>query len=193
VDALVQHILRQLRQVDILICSAGIYPRGPAISLPIERYHEALAVNFYGSLLPIYALLPHMLERKTGHIVVISSVDGKKGLPLDAAYVSSKFAITGFLDVLRQELRGTGVHVSTVLPGRVDTPMIAGITVPQVSAPIRPERVAYAVVRAIERRKREVYVPYWSSKTIVVLSTLLPGLGDALVRMFRLEGTPKNS
>jgi short-subunit dehydrogenase len=129
-----------------------------------------------------------MLTRGSGHIVVVSSVDGRKGLPQDAAYVSSKWAVTGFTDVLRQELHGTGVYATTILPGRVDTPMIAALRVPWVSRKISSERVAAAIVSAIRKRKAESVVPYPGPKTLIILSAISPRLGDWLVRIFRLEG-----
>jgi NADP-dependent 3-hydroxy acid dehydrogenase YdfG len=81
-----------------------------------------MAVNFYGSLYLMHEVLPHMLGRKKGHLVAVSSVDGKKGLPFDAPYVAAKFALTGFMEVLRQELYGTGVRVTTILPGQSGHP-----------------------------------------------------------------------
>jgi short-subunit dehydrogenase len=92
-----------------------------------------MEVNYHGTVSVIRATLPHLMAQRSGHIVAISSVDGKKGLPKDAAYAASKFAVTGFMDVLRQELRGTGVYASTVFPERVDTPMIATLRLPRVS------------------------------------------------------------
>jgi hypothetical protein len=87
-----------------------------------------------------------MLERRSGHIVFVTSMAAKKGLPPDAPYVAAKFAMSGFGEVLRQELHGTGISVSTIFPGRVDTPMIANLRVPWISAKIPPERVAQAIV-----------------------------------------------
>jgi hypothetical protein len=147
-----------------------------------------MELNFYGAIRPILRVLPHMLERRSGQIVAISSVDGKKGLTYDIVYVSTKFALTGFLDVLRQELHGTGVAVTTVLPGRVDTRMIGDLDVPLVSAKISSDAVARVVLRGIRRRSAEVLVPYWSSKALVVASAVSAGLGDWFVRILRLEG-----
>jgi NADP-dependent 3-hydroxy acid dehydrogenase YdfG len=189
VDSLIRQTLERFGRVDIVVCSAGVYMRRPVRDLSLDDIGHAMAVNFYGAVHCIHAVLPHMLERKSGHIVVVSSVDGKKGLPPDGAYVASKFAITGLLDVLRQELRGTGVYASTILPGRVDTPMIASLKVPSVSSKIPGERVARAVLRAIAHRKAEIIVPYLGPKTLVVLSSVSPRLGDWLVRLFGLEGT----
>jgi short-subunit dehydrogenase len=188
-ERLIDETIARLGRVDLLVASAGVYVRKRPWETGAGDYRESMELNFYGAVRPILRVLPHMLERRSGQIVGISSVDGKKGLTYDIVYVPSKFALTGFLDVLRQELHGTGVAVTTVLPGRVDTPMIGGLRVPPVSAKISADAVARAVMRGIRRRSAEVLVPYWSSKTIVLLSAASAALGDWLVRLFRLEGS----
>lgn len=193
VEFLVEETLRRFGRVDIVVCSAGIYQRRPVRESSIPEYERAMAVNFYGSLRIIMKVLPHMLGRREGHIVVVSSVDGKKGLPPDAIYVSSKFAITGFMDVLRQELHGTGVWATTILPGRVDTPMIAQLHVPFVSAKIPSGRVARAVLRALRSRRAEVVIPFSGPKLLIVISSLWAPLGDFLVRIFKLKGREVHS
>jgi short-subunit dehydrogenase len=114
-------------------------------------------------------------------------MDSKKGLPLDAPYVAAKFALTGFAEVLRQELHGTGISVSTILPGRVDTPMIATLRVPWVSAKISAEAVARATLRAIRLRQPEVILPPQAS-LLHYLNVLSPRMGDWAARFFHLEG-----
>ena len=193
VRRLVTTALQQFGKIDIVVCNAGVYLRHPVRDSSLEEYERCMAVNFYGSVHLVLAVLPHMLGRKSGHIVVVSSVDGKKGLPLDAPYVASKFALVGFTDVLRQELRGTGVHASTVLPGRVDTPMIGHLRVPFVSAKVSPERAALAIVSAIRRRKAETIVPSFGPRLLVVISAILPRMGDLLVRLFKLEGSEESA
>jgi NADP-dependent 3-hydroxy acid dehydrogenase YdfG len=187
VQWLIKEALGPLGRIDILVCSAGVYPRIQVRDSTIEDYRRCMEVNFYGSVSVILSALPAMLNRRQGHIVVVSSVDGKKGLPMDAVYVSTKFALTGFADVLRQELRGTGVSVSTILPGRVDTPMIAHLTVPVISTKISPDRVARAVVKAIRRKRAEIVVPY-QDKALILAGSISARLGDRLVQLFRLEG-----
>jgi NADP-dependent 3-hydroxy acid dehydrogenase YdfG len=76
-----------------------------------------MRTNFFGVVELIRAALPHMVQRKSGHIAVINTLDAKKGLLLDAPYVSAKFALDGFCGVLRQELHGTGVGITSVYPG----------------------------------------------------------------------------
>lgn len=188
VSALVGETVARFGRIDLCVCCAGAYIRGPVTGLALDRFAESMAVNFTGSLFLIYAVLPHMLQRRTGHVVAVTSVDGRKGLPLDAPYVAAKSALTGFMDVLRQELHGTGVHASTILPGRVDTPMIANLKVPLVSSKISADRVARAIIKAVQHRKTEVIVPFWGPKSLLLAHLISPGLADWLVRVFGLEG-----
>ena len=188
-ERVIDDTIARLGRIDLLVCSAGVYVRKRPWESTADDYRASMELNFYGSVRPILRVLPHMMARKSGHIVGISSLDGKKGLTYDIVYVSSKFALTGFFDVLRQELRGTGVAVTTVLPGRVDTPMIDDLRVPWVSAKIPSEAVARAVMRGVRWRPAEVLVPYWSSKALVVVSALSARVGDWLVHLLKLEGS----
>jgi NADP-dependent 3-hydroxy acid dehydrogenase YdfG len=187
VERLVTETLSRWKRVDILMANAGAYVRCPIPDLTVAEVERSMAVNFYGALYAILAVLPHMLNQKSGHLVLVSSMDAKKGLPLDAPYVAAKFALAGFGEVLRQELYGSGVQVITVFPGRVDTPMIATLQVPWISAKIPPEAVARAIVRAIHQRQPEVIVPL-QARALVYLNTLSPRLGDWIARLFHLEG-----
>lgn len=188
VRKLVEQAVARFGRVDIAICNAGIYVRGAAKDIPLDAIERCMNVNFYGTIHLLHAVLPLMIAQGSGHIVAVTSVDGRKGLPRDAAYVASKFAATGFMEVLRQELRGTGVFASTILPGRVDTPMIATLDVPLASGKISSARVARAILRAVRRRRREVVIPFSGPKALIVLSAIWPGMGDWLVRLFKLEG-----
>lgn len=186
----VRRALAHFGRLDVLVANAGVYYRSPIRSLSVDILRQSLAVNFYGSVYFVLEALPHMLARGQGHIVLITSMDGKKGIPPDAPYVAAKFALSGFGDVLRQELCGTGVDVSVVFPGRVDTPMIADLEVPWISAKIPPEAVARAVVRAIRRRRAEVIVPF-QARLLYAVQCAAPTLADWVVRTFHLEGKPK--
>jgi NAD(P)-dependent dehydrogenase (short-subunit alcohol dehydrogenase family) len=193
VDQLVRSALDEAGRIDVVVCSAGDYLRCPVQEATVAEFRKAMEVNFYGSLRPILGLLQHMVHRGSGHIVVISSIDGKKGLPPDGPYVAAKFALTGFIEILRQELRGTGVHVTTVLPGRVDTPMIQNVKVPLISAKIPPERVARAVLRAIRRHRAELVIPFLGPKVLVIASSIWAPVGDWVVRTFKLGGVEETA
>jgi len=189
VERLVAETVNRWGRVDILVANAGAYVRCPVTELTVDQVEQALAVNFYGALYAVLAVLPHMLERQRGHLVLLASMDARKGVPPDGPYVAAKFALAGLGEVLRQELRERGVYVTTVFPGRVDTPMIAAIKVPWVSAKIPPEAVARAIVRATLRGRPqpEIIVP-WQARALIYANTLSPRLGDWFVRQFRLAG-----
>lgn len=196
VQRFVEHVLERWGRVDILICSAGQYIRSPFTHLTIEQLERSMAVNFYGSVFPVLAVLPQMRSQRGGHIVVVSSMDAKKGLPPDAPYAAAKFAISGFSEVLRQELHGTGVRVTTVFPGRVDTPMIENLKVPWISAKISPDAVARAILRALENGQPEVILPA-QARLLYYLNVVSPRLADLAVHFFHLQGeevsTPSQS
>jgi NADP-dependent 3-hydroxy acid dehydrogenase YdfG len=187
VELMVTEALVHWGRVDIFIANAGQYVRCCVSELTVARVEQAMAINFYGALYGLLAVLPHMLDRKSGHLVLVSSVDGKKGLPIDTPYVTAKFALAGLGEVMRQELRGTGVHVTTVFPGRIDTPLIEDLKVPWVSPKYSPEMVARAIVKGIRRRKPEVIVPGFY-RLFVLLGALSPRLSDWFARVFHLEG-----
>jgi NADP-dependent 3-hydroxy acid dehydrogenase YdfG len=187
VEALIKRALQEWGRIDILIANAGSYIRGPVTSLALGDFEAALDVNFYGMLRPVLGVLPHMLNRRTGHIVLMSSVDGRKGLPLDAPYVAAKSAMRGFSSVLRQELHGTGVGLTVVYPGRVDTPMISHLRFHPISAKIPPEAVAKATLAGIRRNRVEVVIP-WMAWSLIYLDILMPRVADWGVRLFHLQG-----
>lgn len=190
-EALIAEVLRRVGRIDILVCAAGVYRRMRPWESTVRDYEEAMALNFFGTVRAVLAVLPSMMGRKQGHIVCVSSVDGKKGLTMDIAYVPSKFAITGFMDVLRQELRGTGVYATTILPGRVDTPMIESLDVSVMSPKVPSASVARATVKALGRRGGEVIVPWAGPKLLILLAALSAPLADWAVRVFKLEGTDR--
>jgi NADP-dependent 3-hydroxy acid dehydrogenase YdfG len=187
VKTLVESTIQRWGRVDILVANAGEYIRAYIDRLTVEDLQRSLAINYYGAIYGILEVLPYMRKQGGGHIVAVTSMDGKVGLPHDAPYVSAKFALTGFLSVLRQELRGSGIYVSNILPGRVDTGMIRHLKVHWISAKITPEAVARGILTAIEKRKTEVILPPLAS-LLYYIHVFSPRLGDALDRLFHLEG-----
>ena len=187
VDAMVQKVLAQWSRVDILISNAGEYIQGPIIDLDPADLQRSLDINYFGGVYCIKAVLPHMLARKSGHIVAVTSMDGKIGLPPDAPYVSAKFALTGFLEVLRQEVSDQGIAVTNVLPGRVDTVMTEHLRFSWVSPKISPENVARSIIDGVRRRKPIVIVPP-QAKLLYYINVFAPRLSDRLSRFFHLEG-----
>jgi len=190
VEALVEEVLAQWGRVDILISNAGEYIRAPITDLDPADLQRSLDVNFFGGVYCVKAVLPHMLAKKSGHIVFVTSMDGKIGLPPDAPYVSAKFALTGFCEVLRQEVHDSGIAVTNVLPGRVDTVMIEDLKFAWISPKISPESVAAAILNGIRKRKPIVIIPP-AAKLLYYINVFAPSLSDRLSKLFRLEGWSK--
>jgi short-subunit dehydrogenase len=146
-----------------------------------------MAINFYGQVYCIQSALPHLKAQGSGHIVIVASMDAKTPVIPDAPYVAAKHAIAGFGDVLRQELRGTGVGVTIVYPGRIDTPMMAGMRFPLITKPMRPETVARAILRGIELRQASIILPY-QAKWLNFAYFVHPRISDFFSRLLKLSG-----
>jgi short-subunit dehydrogenase len=152
--------------VEILVNNAGFGWAGPFDEMGPRDIEELIRVNLVAPIQLTRALLPWMIERKVGRVVNVGSIAGHVGVGHEAVYAATKAALVGFTDSLRYELAETGVGVTLVSPGVVDTPffMRAGRRYTR-SFPrmIKPERVASSIVRAIERDVADVFVPRWMS------------------------------
>lgn len=108
---------------DILVNNAGAFVVRPAHETSVEAFRELLELNLTVPFGLVRALLPAMRQRGTGHLVTIGSIADRVAFPGNAAYAASKFGLRALHEVLRAELKGTGVRVSLVSPGPVDTPL----------------------------------------------------------------------
>lgn len=188
VENLIQATLNQYHSIDYLFSNAGQYIRSRIVEMEIGLLKQSFEINFYSHVYLTQAVLPHMLKKRQGHIIFISSMDAKKGLPLDAPYVSAKYALAGFGDVLRQELYGSGVNVTIVFPGRVDTPMIDHLKVHWISAKISAEKCANGILCGVQKNKAEIILPP-QTYLLYYLQVFSPRLADLAVRLFKLEGS----
>ena len=187
VERLAAAALDGSQPVEILVNNAGIGWEGPFAAMPSEKIDDLVAVNLLGSVRLTRALLPAMLERGRGHIVNVASIAGHLGVRDEALYAATKAALLTFSEGLRYEVQASGVRVSTVSPGVVDTDFFARRGSPFSRSrprPIPPERVAHAIVRAIERNRDEVVVPGWLRFPIWlhgVWPGAVPGVGWAVL------------
>lgn len=172
--------------VDILINNAGAGYAGDLAEMPGDRIPDLIDVNLTAPITLTRALLPGMIARSRGHIAFVTSIAGTTGVRGEAVYSAAKAGTTVFADSLRQELQGTGVGVSTILPGIVDTPFFTTRGTPNTRTtprPISPERVAAEILRAIEHANPELYVPHWLSLAPRVKGAM-PGLYRKLTTRF---------
>ena len=151
---------------DLLLTSAGIARPGYFHEIPIEVFERHMAVNYFGTLYCIRAVIPSMMARRRGTIAAISSSAGLISVFGYTAYGPSKFAVRGLCEVLRIEMKPHGIHVACIYPSDVDTPQLAGEEpykpaelhrVAGTIKPIPPEQVADAIMRGIQRRSPVIY------------------------------------
>ena len=124
VARVVQAAVDELGGVDIMVNCAGIAGPMTFEDTPPERFRQHMDVNYFGAVEFVRNVLPLMKEQGGGYIVNISSITGLKGLPTYTSYGASKFAIRGFSDSLRHEVKKYGINVSVVAPPGVHTPMV---------------------------------------------------------------------
>lgn len=121
VSGAVHAAFAEFGQVDILINNAGYACFQPIKDLPLEEWQRTLSVNLTGPFLCIQAVLPHMIKRRSGRIINISSLAGLKPYPDQGAYCASKHGLNGLTKVLAMELREYGIGVHSICPGGIDT------------------------------------------------------------------------
>lgn len=119
-----ERAIAEFGHVDILLANAGIESFGLAQELTDEQWDEMVAVNLTGAWKSCKAVIPHMIERRTGVIVITSSIAGLKGLANQAHYCAAKHGVVGLMRGLAIELAPYGIRVNTVHPSSVDTPII---------------------------------------------------------------------
>jgi short-subunit dehydrogenase len=191
IEKMVKKTIAAYGRIDILIANAGQYINNPAYEVAIDSYKKCMEINFFGTIKTINSVLQDMLRREDGHIVIINSLDSKKGIVGDGPYVASKCALDGFGDVLRQQIKLKGIRVTSIYPGRVDTPMVSGLKVPWISPKIEPGTVVKAIIRGIKKNKAVIIVPR-IYVPIGPVNNIFPRMLDWVYRVFRIEGEEVN-
>ena len=170
--------------VDILVNNAGIEHTAAYHELPEDHLREIISVNFEAPMYLARQFLPGMLERKRGHIVNISSLAGRSGPAYQEPYAATKAALVAFTSSLRASYRGTGVSASVITPGFVEAGIYAhlkadtGCSAPALLGTSPPEKVARAVLRAIERDLPEIIVNPYPVRPMLAFNALFPSVGE---------------
>ena len=165
---LVEEQHRITGQFDYLINIGGISQRGTIEETPLEIDRKLMEINYFGTIALTKAVLPYMIERRSGHILATSSISGRFGFPLRSAYSASKQALHGFFETLHLENKKNNIKATVIIPGRVRTNIpIHAITPsgkehgkmdPGQAGGISAEKAARIILRGIRRNRREIKV-----------------------------------
>jgi short-subunit dehydrogenase len=170
---------------DVLVFNAALPASGQLLEYSEEQLDRALEVNLRAPIALTRALAPEMVRRRRGHIVYISSLQGKAAAPRSSLYSATKFGLRGFALSLREDLWPYGVGVSVVLPGFIrDAGMFAdsGAKLPPGIGTRTPDQVATAVIRAIERNRAEISVAPLGLRVGSALAGLAPQIAAEVSR-----------
>ncbi|MBB5622401.1 3-oxoacyl-[acyl-carrier protein] reductase [Pedobacter cryoconitis] len=156
VNTAVAKIKTDLGAIDILINNAGISSFGSFMELEPARWEEIVKVNLFGAYYVTRAVLPEMIDRKTGDIVNISSTAGQRGAAVTSAYSASKFALIGLSESLMQEVRKHNIRVTTLTPSTVATDMAKDLNLTDGNPDkvMQPEDLAELVVSQLKLNRR---------------------------------------
>ncbi|MFD3534176.1 SDR family NAD(P)-dependent oxidoreductase [Streptomyces sp. NPDC058664] len=203
VQVLVRRAVGRFGRIDAWVNAAAVWSYGLFEDTPSPVFRQIVDTTLFGQVHAARAVLPQFRSQGHGVLINIGSLYGRLSSPYVAPYVTSKWGLLGFSEVLRQELRDVpAISVCTVLPGAVDTPIYrhaanyVGRRIRPLPPVTSPERVVAAVVRAIDRPRREIVVGQ-TQRVGVWAHRLAPGLYDRLigrvVNVFAVRGAPVSS
>ena len=189
VAALVERARTAFGRLDIMICNAGFGYYGTVEQTEPETMQRMMDVNFMGTFLGARAALPIFRVQGRGHLIIVSSIVGQRGIALMSGYSATKAAQVGFAESLRTEFGGSEIHVSVVYPISTDTEFrdamhrdyghsVAGLGPKQTV-----DDVARAIVGCVRRPRGEVY-PHAASRALAILNAVAPAFTDRVVRRY---------
>ncbi|MGD8535131.1 MAG: SDR family oxidoreductase [Candidatus Aminicenantes bacterium] len=163
--SLVEKVRKKYGRIDILINNAGVIQPGEAEKITLDEVHHQVFVNFLGTMNGCRAVLPTMKEQGSGKIVNVASLGGIVPMPGEAVYSATKSAIRGYSLSLHAELHNSPVGIAVVCPDSVDTPQLDyelqydEAVLSFIGDPMKPEKVAKGILKAVRTKKPEVLVP----------------------------------
>jgi short-subunit dehydrogenase len=189
VDRFVTRTIDVFGHIDIMVCNAGFGYYGTVEETDPEIMRRMMDVNFFGTFLGARAAIPHFRRQGRGHLIIISSIVGRRGIAQMSGYSATKAAQVGFAESLRTEFAGTDIHISVVLPVSTETEFRDamardyGHSVKGLGPKQSADAVARAVIACLHRPAAEVY-PLATSRGLTIINALAPGFADRLVRRY---------
>ncbi len=193
-EALMSRAIERFGYVDVMICNAGIGFHDTFQATPVEVMQRLVDVNLMGTMYAARAAMPHFIARGAGHLIAVSSIVGRRGIPGSSVYAATKAAQIGLIEGIRAEAYGTNIHASLVYPVSTETEFRDAIKRdygqeavgrgPKQSA----ESVARAMMDCVKNPRPEVY-PYRKAKWLAVISVIAPRLADRLVQKYERKAS----
>ncbi len=191
IDKAMVEIESRFAAVDIVVHNGGVSQRSLVKDTVMAVYRKLMEVNFMGTVHLTKALLPKMLERKSGHFVVVTSVVGKIGTPVRSGYAASKHALHGFFDSLRAEVSQRGIKVTIVCPGYVRTNLSLNALradgslhqqMDETTANgMDPKVFAQKMIRAIDAEIEEIYIGGFREVLAIYLKRFFPRILSKII------------
>ena len=172
-ESFLEETERELGPIDCLVNNAGVMLLGPLDEESPQATRAMIEVNLVGVIHGTQAAMARMKPRRRGRIINIASQVGKAGVAGGATYCATKFGVIGFSEAVRAELKGTGVSISWILPGVVDTDLATGLPDIPLMDKLSPDAIANAAVKALAEGGAEIWVPA-RTKWLEAPSRLLP-------------------
>lgn len=194
VEVMARSVLDEFGRLDVLVNNAGVFIWGDFVDTTTEDWEWITGVNLWGPINTLQAFLPSMIERRSGHVVNVASGGGLVTIPALAAYSTTKFAVVGLSEALRQEVADKNIIVTVICPGSTRTPIIGHIRVrgldgtslervfPRINR-FSASKTGELIVKAVKRDKPLV-VTTITMKLMVCVNRISPALYRALMRPF---------
>jgi short-subunit dehydrogenase len=185
--AFVEQTVTRFGRLDAMLCNAGYGIYGSIDQIPPGEMQRVMDVNYLGTYHAARAAMEAFRPQQRGHLLIVSSVVGKRGIPYMGAYAATKFAQVGLAECMRAELRGSGIHVSVVFPISTETEFFEVMTkrsgfATRAGGPRQSAAdVAEAIARGLRNPTPEIY-PFRGARGLVLLNAIAPGLTDRIVK-----------
>lgn len=170
--------------IDLALLGAGMYAPFDIRNIDLDGFHRSMALNVDGVINAVAAVLPAMLARKSGHIAIMGSLFGYAGWPENGSYGASKAAVINLAESLKLELTGTGVDLTIINPGFVDTPLNASYDPKKKLYAMSKERCARKILERLGRRPYEIAFPPQVSIFLKTVRSLPRAISFPLIRWF---------
>jgi NADP-dependent 3-hydroxy acid dehydrogenase YdfG len=195
IDRMVSAAVSTFGRLDVMMCNAGIGYHGTIDETPTAVMRQLVDTNILGTLYAARAALRVFRRQDSGHLIAVSSIVGRRGVPGAGLYAATKAAQAGLIEALRAECVGTGLHASIVYPVSVESEFRAaqfrdyGRRIEGHGPRQQADEVAEAIASCIARPRPEVY-PYRLAKWLAVINVVAPGVADRLTRRYGRRVAP---